>query len=99
MPPVAPFPLARPRRLRRTPWIRDLVTEHLLGSTGRCVRTRPRAALPTLWAAGETRGTKSRVTPQVIVPAALNIASSETIGSWPPVANSTGCHGVPVRLR
>ena len=25
--PIAPFPLARPRRLRRTPWIRDLVAE------------------------------------------------------------------------
>ena len=24
---LAPFPLSRPRRLRRTPWIRDLVAE------------------------------------------------------------------------
>ena len=30
MSPLAPFPLARPRRLRRTPWIRDLVAEHRL---------------------------------------------------------------------
>jgi porphobilinogen synthase len=30
MTPSAPFPLARPRRLRRTPWIRDLVAEHRL---------------------------------------------------------------------
>ena len=27
MTPLAPFPLGRPRRLRRTPWIRDLVAE------------------------------------------------------------------------
>ncbi len=26
----APFPLSRPRRMRRTPWIRDLVAEHRL---------------------------------------------------------------------
>ena len=25
--PLAPFPHARPRRLRRTPWIRDMVAE------------------------------------------------------------------------
>lgn len=25
---LAPFPLSRPRRLRRTPWVRDLVREH-----------------------------------------------------------------------
>jgi porphobilinogen synthase len=30
MTPLAPFPLSRPRRLRRTPWIRDLVAEHRL---------------------------------------------------------------------
>lgn len=30
MHPIAPFPHARPRRLRRTPWIRDLVAEHRL---------------------------------------------------------------------
>ena len=30
MTPFAPFPHARPRRLRRTPWIRDLVAEHRL---------------------------------------------------------------------
>lgn len=30
MPPIAPFPLSRPRRMRRTPWIRDLVAEHRL---------------------------------------------------------------------
>jgi porphobilinogen synthase len=29
-PAIAPFPLARPRRLRRTPWLRALVAEHLL---------------------------------------------------------------------
>jgi len=28
--PPAPFPQSRPRRLRRTPWIRDLVAEHRL---------------------------------------------------------------------
>ncbi|HRO12125.1 MAG TPA: porphobilinogen synthase [Amaricoccus sp.] len=28
---LAPFPLGRPRRLRRTPWIRDLVAETRLG--------------------------------------------------------------------
>ena len=26
----APFPAARPRRLRRTPWVRSLVAEHVL---------------------------------------------------------------------
>ncbi|MFT3974540.1 MAG: porphobilinogen synthase [Amaricoccus sp.] len=30
MHPIAPFPHNRPRRLRRTPWIRDLVAEHRL---------------------------------------------------------------------
>ncbi|SET31957.1 porphobilinogen synthase [Oceanicella actignis] len=29
-PRIAPFPLSRPRRLRRAPWIRDLVREHEL---------------------------------------------------------------------
>ena len=32
MTPLAPFPLSRPRRLRRTPWIRDLVAEHRLSA-------------------------------------------------------------------
>ena len=27
MTPIAPFPLSRPRRLRRTPWIREMVAE------------------------------------------------------------------------
>ena len=32
MTPLAPFPHSRPRRLRRTPWIRDLVAEHRLSA-------------------------------------------------------------------
>ena len=32
MTPLAPFPQSRPRRLRRTPWIRDLVAEHRLSA-------------------------------------------------------------------
>jgi porphobilinogen synthase len=31
MTPIAPFPLARPRRLRRTPWIREMAAEVRLG--------------------------------------------------------------------
>lgn len=31
MSPTAPFPFSRPRRLRRTPWIRDMVAEVQLG--------------------------------------------------------------------
>ena len=31
MTPIAPFPLSRPRRLRRTPWIRELAAEVRLG--------------------------------------------------------------------
>lgn len=31
--PIAPYPQARPRRLRRTPWIRDMVAEHRLAAT------------------------------------------------------------------
>jgi porphobilinogen synthase len=30
LPPFAPYPASRPRRLRRTPWIRDMVAEHRL---------------------------------------------------------------------
>ena len=29
----APFPLTRPRRLRQTPWIRDMVREHTVTSS------------------------------------------------------------------
>ncbi len=33
MPPPAPFPAARPRRLRRTGWLREMVAEHRLSAS------------------------------------------------------------------